>query len=76
VGPKSGRINGNVEPLKPNFGSILSTKCGEADLRIALRSVERKLPLLTAQSAMATQVRDPGFPERVKAVGSTIVEVP
>jgi hypothetical protein len=68
-------VDGNVVPLVPLFPNILSSKFGEADLRIALRAKERALPLLTAQAALAAQVRDANFPERVKAVGSVVVEV-
>ena len=68
-------VDGNVAPLAPLFPKILSARFGEADLRIALRAKERVLPLLTAQAALASQVRDGNFPERVKAVGSVVVEV-
>jgi hypothetical protein len=69
-------VDGDITPFSGQLRDILSANFGENDFKIALRAKERRVPLLTAQAAMARQLTDPGFPRRVAAVGMVTVETP
>ena len=69
-------IDGDITPYLSDLKDIVSGPFGETDFKIALRAKERGLPLLTANSKMAQQVRNPNLPKRVAAVGMVVVEIP